>query len=90
MRCWPFGIACEVRCDSLMLAGEGLPLAIAKCVRKDFGKVKMCSDTALVTIAVVLMTTFFGHWDWKMVGPGTLVSMFYVGFMVRVFAPHIA
>lgn len=85
-----FGIACEVRCDSLMLAGEGLPLAIAKCVRKDFGKVKMCSDTALVTIAVVLMTTFFGHWDWKMVGPGTLVSMFYVGFMVRVFAPHIA
>ena len=24
-----FGIACEVRCDSLMLAGEGLPLAIA-------------------------------------------------------------
>lgn len=23
-----FGIACEVRCDSLMLAGEGLPLAI--------------------------------------------------------------
>lgn len=85
-----FGIACEVRCDSLMLAGEGLPLAIAKCVRKDFGKVKMCSDTALVTIAVVLMITFFGHWDWKMVGPGTLVSMFYVGFMVRVFAPHIA
>ena len=25
-----FGIACEVRCDSLMLAGEGFPLAIAK------------------------------------------------------------
>ena len=85
-----FGIACEVRCDSLMLAGEGLPLAIAKFLNKDFGKVKMGSDTALVTIAVVLMYTFYGHWDWKMVGLGTLVSMFYVGFMVRVFAPHIA
>lgn len=85
-----FGIACEVRCDSLMLAGEGLPVAIARVLKKDFGKVKMCSDTALVAIGVVLMLVFFGHWDWKMVGVGTIVSMFYVGFMVRVFAPHIA
>lgn len=85
-----FGIACEVRCDSLMLAGEGLPLAIAKAVHKDFGKVKICSDTMLVVIAVILMYYFFGQWNWKMVGVGTLVSMFYVGFMVRVFAPHIA
>lgn len=85
-----FGIACEVRCDSLMLAGEGLPLALSKAVKKDFGKVKICSDTSLVIIGVALMYYFFGHWDWKMIGVGTLVSMFYVGFMVRVFAPHIA
>lgn len=85
-----FGIACEVRCDSLMLAGEGLPLALSKAVKKDFGKVKICSDTSLVIIGVVLMYYFFGHWDWKMIGVGTLVSMFYVGFMVRVFALHIA
>ena len=44
-----FGIACEVRCDSLMLAGEGFPLAIAKFLKKDFGKVKIFSDTSLVT-----------------------------------------
>lgn len=56
-----FGIACEVRCDSLMLAGEGLPLAISKVVKKEFGKVKMCSDTMLVAIAVVLMFIFFPH-----------------------------
>ena len=30
-----FGIACEVRCDSLMLAGEGMPLAISKFLKKD-------------------------------------------------------
>lgn len=84
-----FGIASEVRCDSLMLAGEGLPLAIAKAVKRDFGKVKICSDTGLVVIGVCLMYYFFGHWDWKMIGVGTLVSMFYVGFMVRQFAPHI-
>jgi uncharacterized membrane protein YczE/cytidylate kinase len=84
-----FGIACEVRCDSLMLAGEGLPLAIAKFVKRDFGKVKMCSDTGLVAIGVAFMFIFFHHWDWKMIGVGTLVSMFYVGFMVRVYAPHL-
>lgn len=84
-----FGIACEVRCDSLMLAGEGFPLAIAKFLKKDFGKVKIFSDTSLVTIGAVFMLIFFGYWDWKMIGPGTLVSMFYVGFMVRVFSPRI-
>lgn len=35
------------------------------------------------------MFIYFGRWSWEMVGVGTLVSMFYVGFMVRVFAPHI-
>jgi len=84
-----FGIACEVRCDSLMLAGEGLPLAITRFLKKDFGKVKMCSDTGLVFIGAVLMYVLFGHWEWQMIGIGTLVSMFYVGFMVRVFSPGI-
>ena len=83
-----FGIACEVRCDSLMLAGEGLPLAISKFLKKDFGKVKICSDTSLVLIGTIFMFIYFGRWSWEMVGVGTLVSMFYVGFMVRVFSPH--
>ena len=84
-----FGIACEVRCDSLMLAGEGFPLAIAKFLHQDFGKVKICSDTGLVGLGVLFMYVFMGHWDWKLVGLGTLFSMFYVGYMVRFFAPHI-
>lgn len=84
-----FGIACEVRCDSLMLAGEGFPLAISKFLGKDFSKVKICTDTFLVSVGVVFMFVFFGRWDWKMVGVGTIVSMFYVGYMVRVFSPHI-
>lgn len=84
-----FGIACEVRCDSLMLAGEGLPLAISRFLKRDFSKVKICSDTSLVCIGTVFMFIFFGKWNWDMVGIGTLVSMFYVGFMVRVFSPHI-
>lgn len=85
-----FGIACEVRCDSLILAGEGLPLAISQATKQEFGKVKICSDTGLVLIGVIFMFIFFGHWDWKMVGVGTLVSMFYVGYMVRIFSPHLS
>lgn len=85
-----FGIACEVRCDSLILAGEGLPLAISKALKCEFSKVKICSDTSLVCIGIIFMFVFFGHWDWKMVGAGTLVSMFYVGFMVRVFSGRIS
>ena len=84
-----YGIACEVRCDSLMLAGEGFPLAISKFLKRDFGKVKMCTDTSLVCVGTAFMLVFFGGWDWKMVGAGTLVSMFYVGYMVRVFTPRI-
>lgn len=84
-----FGIACEVRSDTLMLAPEGLSLAISRKFKKDFGKVKIVSDTLLVVIAIVLMFVYFHRWDWKMIGVGTLVSMFYVGFMVRIVAPHI-
>jgi len=82
-----YGISLEVRCDVLMLAGEGFPLALAKVTKGDFGKVKMCTDTGLVCIGVVLMYAFFGGWHWDMIGSGTLVSMFYVGFMVRKFSP---
>lgn len=82
-----YGISLEVHCDVLMLAGEGFPLAIAKVVKRDFGKVKMCSDTGLVCVGIAFMYCFFGRWHWDMIGPGTLVSMFYVGFMVRKFSP---
>lgn len=82
-----YGISLEVHCDVLMLAGEGFPLAIAKVVKKDFGKVKMFSDTGLVCAGVIFMFIFFGSWHWDMIGPGTLVSMFYVGYMVRKFSP---
>ncbi len=85
-----FGIAMEVRCDSLMLAGEGFPLAIAKFTGRDFGKVKICTDTLLVGVGAAFMLANFGLWNWGMIGPGTLISMFYVGMMVRVIAPHIA
>lgn len=84
-----YGISMEVHCDVLMLAGEGFPLAISKVTHGDFGKVKMCSDTGLVCVGIAIMFAVFGQWHWDMIGPGTLISMFYVGFMVRVFSPRL-
>lgn len=83
-----YGIALEVKCDVLMLAGEGFPLAISKVVHADFGKVKMFSDTGLVIVGAIFCFIFIGGWHWDMIGVGTLFSMFYVGYMVRVFSPH--
>lgn len=83
-----YGIALEVKCDVLMLAGEGFPLAISKVVHADFGKVKIFSDTGLVLVGVVFCLVFFGGWHWEMIGVGTLFSMFYVGYMVRCFSSH--
>jgi uncharacterized membrane protein YczE len=83
-----YGIALEVKCDVLMLAGEGFPLAISKVVHADFGKVKMFSDTGLVTVGIIFCFIFFGSWHWELIGVGTLFSMFYVGYMVRRFSPH--
>lgn len=83
-----YGIALEVKCDVLMLAGEGFPLAISKVVHADFGKVKIFSDTGLVIVGIIFCFIFFGGWHWEMIGVGTLFSMFYVGFMVRKFSHH--
>ncbi len=83
-----YGIALEVKCDVLMLAGEGFPLAISKVVHADFGKVKIFSDTGLVVVGAIFCLIFFGGWHWELIGLGTLFSMFYVGFMVRRFSPH--
>ena len=83
-----YGIALEVKCDVLMLAGEGFPLAISKVVHADFGKVKIFSGTGLVVVGIVFCFVFFGRWHWDMIGVGTLFSMFYVGFLVRKFSPR--
>lgn len=85
-----YGISLEVHCDVLMLAGEGFPLAVAKVTKGDFGKVKMCTDTGLVCVGVIFMFIFFKGWRWDMIGIGTLVSMFYVGYMVRRFSPSMS
>lgn len=84
------GIAFEIRCGSVTMPGEGLPIAVSRISGKPFPKVKIFVDITLVVIAVILGYLFFGKWVGAVVGPGTLFAMFFVGFIVKMVSPKIA
>ncbi|MFV0469327.1 MAG: DUF6198 family protein [Dysgonomonas sp.] len=81
-----FGIACEVRCNALLLPGEGFCVALSKVTGFDFGKAKIYNDVTLVAIGAAFTFLFFHTWKWNIVGVATLVSMVFVGVMVRFFS----
>lgn len=83
------GVACEVRCRSVMMPGEGIQVAIAQVSGREFSKVKIVVDTTLVCIGLASCLVFYGTWRWDIVGLGTIISMVYIGVMVRVFSPHL-
>ncbi len=82
------GISLEIRCGSVTMPGEGLPVAISRRTGRPFAKVKIAVDMTLVAGAVVLGYVFFGAWQWQVVGIGTLVAMVLVGALVRLLDPH--
>lgn len=83
-----FGIAAEIRCGSVTMPGEGFPVAISRATGMAFAKAKIIVDISLVAIAVVSGYCFFNRWMWNVVGPGTLFAMIYVGYVVKLLAPH--
>ena len=83
------GIAFEVRCGSVTMPGEGMPVAISRVSGMPFAKAKIMVDVTLVSLAVAGCFFFFGKWLWNVVGIGTLFAMVYVGFLVRVIDKHI-
>ena len=50
-----------------------------------FTTIEMVSIPFYKIIAVVLSFLLLGSWKWEIVGIGTLFSMVYVGFTVRLF-----
>lgn len=82
------GVTAEIRCGSITMPGEGIQAAISRVSGWPFPKVKMIVDTVLVVIAVACGYMFYGRWLWTVIGPGTLFAMFYVGYMIKVFSPH--
>ncbi|MDE6351800.1 MAG: hypothetical protein K2K88_01470 [Muribaculaceae bacterium] len=84
------GIAFEVRCGSITMPGEGLPIAISRVTGRPFARVKIFIDITLVVLAVTSCYIFFGEWKWNVVGVGTLLAMIYVGMAVKFASNHIA
>lgn len=82
------GVVIEVKCDVLILAVDGLALAITKKIKGNFSRVKIWTDVAFVVISVVVMYVVFGQWNWQIVGVGTLIAMFLVGFLVGRITPY--
>lgn len=82
------GVAMEVRCGSVTMAGEGVPVAVSKQFGTPFPKAKICLDVTLVVFAVAACYLCFGTWQWNVVGPGTLFAMIYVGMVVKFLGKH--
>ena len=83
------GIAFEVRCGSVTMPGEGLPVAISQVTGKPFPTIKIYTDVLLVVISVASCYLFFGAWQWNVVGAGTLFAMIYAGVVVKLVGSHI-
>lgn len=77
------GVALEVRCGSVTMAGEGVPIAMSRAYGIPFPKAKIMLDVTLVVLAVASCWLFFGRWLWNVVGAGTLFAMVFVGLVVR-------
>lgn len=84
------GISFEIRCGSVTMPGEGLPVAISRATEIPFANAKIIVNVMLVAIDVGLGYLFFGRWMWEVVGIGTLLAMVLVGAMVRVVNPRLA
>ena len=85
-----FGIAMEVRCGSVTMPGEGMPIAITRVTGQEFHQVKIMIDITLVCLAILFSYIFFGSWQWHITGVGTLFAMVYVGMVVRTAGKHMA
>lgn len=83
------GIAFEIKCQSVTMPGEGISIAVSRVTGKPFPMVKIAIDILLVAFAVTAGYLFFGAWQWQVVGPGTLFSMVYVGYVVKIVTPRI-
>lgn len=83
------GVFLQVSAKALLVAGEGIMLAISKVVKKEFGKVKMCFDCSLVFITIIFSLIHFNG-EIRGVREGTVIAAFLVGFLVTRYNRHLA
>ena len=85
------GVLLEVQTEVVYLPPDGIIVAIAKVLNKEFPKVKPFFDTTMVIIAASLSLVFLGYLAG--VREGTVISAFIIGPIVKVlqkyFNPYI-
>ena len=79
-----FGISLSVIANVIMNAGEAFVKAIADCLHKNFGNVKIVFDISCVSISIILSLIFF---NFSVVGTreGTLIAALCTGMTVKFF-----
>lgn len=75
------GVSLEVKADAIVLAGEGVVLALCKVIPIKFGYMKVLFDITLVLTACVLSIIFTGRIQG--VREGTLAAALLVGMIAK-------
>lgn len=81
-----FGVLLEIKTEVVYLSGDGFIVAIAKVLKKEFGKVKPYCDVSFVLIAAALSVVFLGYLAG--VREGTVISAIIIGPIVRIFKKY--
>ena len=78
-----FGVSFVITADTIMNPGEAFVSVLAGKCHKNFGSVKVVSDSAMVLLAIGASFLFFG----KLVGvrEGTVIAALISGFIIRFF-----
>ena len=76
-----FGVSLEVRAGVVVLAGEGVVLAICKVLPVKFGYMKVGFDVTLVVVACLLSVVFTGQLQG--VREGTVAAAIFVGLIAK-------
>ena len=82
-----FGVLLEVKTEVVYISGDGFIVAIAKVLKKEFGKVKQYCDVSFVLIAAALSIVFLGYLAG--VREGTVISAIIIGPIVRIFKRYL-
>ena len=75
------GVSLEVKADAIVLAGEGVVLALCKIIPLKFGYMKVLFDFTLVLTACILSFIFIGRLQG--VREGTLAAALLVGLIAK-------
>lgn len=75
------GVSLEVKAGVVVLAGEGVVLAVCKVLPIKFGYMKVLFDVTLVVIACILSLVFTGHLQG--VREGTVAAAIMVGLIAK-------